>query len=214
MRRLPLLLLCSSLLPLAGCCSMARFFCGPDRSPWISVNFDTPEAAVATLLEAIRRDEPQIVYLSLAHEYRKRLGLDALLAQLAWVKLRQENPGLHVVGYAEVPPPTRLTDDGASFELTIEGTRVDVDVVRESLWEIRYRRPDGSLYEPGAVITSWVPYAKVDAIKDSDPDQSVLTIAPLRFAHEGVDSIPLEAIEHAALTRRWRVARIAVRQPQ
>ncbi|MCA8964329.1 MAG: hypothetical protein KDC48_05570 [Planctomycetes bacterium] len=214
MRRLPLLLLCSSMLPLGGCCSMARFFCGPDRTPWISVNFDTPERAVSTLLEAIRRDEPQIVYLSLADEYRRRLRLDAAAAQLAWARLREENPGLHVVGYAEVPPPTRLADDGASFELTIEGTRVDVEVVRESLWEIRYRRPDHSLGEDGAVITSWSPYAKVEALDNPDRDLSVLTVTPMRFEHEGVDAVPLEAIEHAALTRRWKVARISVRQPQ
>lgn len=214
MRPLPLLLLCSSMLPLQGCCSLARLFCGPDRSPWISVRYDTPERAVATLLEAIRRDEPQIVYLSLADEYRKRLGLDAAIAQLAWAKLREENPGLHVVGYAEVPPPTRLADNGATFELQIEGTRVDVEVVRESLWEIRYRRPDGSLGEQGNVIASWNPYAKVETLDDPDRDLSVLTVVPMRFEHEGVDAIGLEAIEHAALTRRWKVARIVVQQPE
>ena len=38
---LPALVLCA-LLPTGGCCSFARFFCGPDKTPWVSVDFDAP----------------------------------------------------------------------------------------------------------------------------------------------------------------------------
>lgn len=66
------------LLPLSGCCSLSRLFCGPDKSPWVPIDYSTPEATVRVLLEAIRRDEPSVVYESLAggillaHEARRR----------------------------------------------------------------------------------------------------------------------------------------------
>ena len=43
----------ASLLLLAstGCCDLALYFCGPDKSPWIDRNFDTPKATVATNTE-------------------------------------------------------------------------------------------------------------------------------------------------------------------
>ncbi len=207
--------LCAALaLPLPGCCSLARLFCGPDRTPWVSVRFDTPEQAVQTLLEAIRRDEPEVVYLSLADEYRRRLGLDNAIAQLAWARLREENPGLHVAGYATVPPPVRLVDDGATFELDVEGNRLVIDVVRQSFWEIRYRRANGTQGDDGAPIASWAPYATLTPVAGTDIETSELHLAPRRFEHEGLETLQLDQLEHVALTRRWKVASIRMPQPQ
>lgn len=213
MRLLLPLSLCVAMSSLSGCCSLARLFCGPDRSPWISVRYDTPENAVATLLEAIRRDEPQIVYLSLAEEFQRHLGLDAAIAQLAWAKLREENPGLHVVGYAEVPPPVRRADNGATFRLQIEGTTVEIDVVQQAMRRIRWSVPteDGRLTgDEGAMIASWNSYAKVEV---KDEDLSELTLAPIRFHHDGLDAVELSQIDEFTLTRVWKVSRLHVLQP-
>src|SRR5262245_30454488 len=84
------------LLPLSGCCTFARFFCGPDTTPWVSVRFETPRLAVQTLLEALRRDDPQIVYVSLSQRYLKELKVDLLTWDVAWPRIRDENAGLHV----------------------------------------------------------------------------------------------------------------------
>ena len=99
----PALVLCS-LLPTGGCCSFARFFCGPDKTPWVSVEFDAPESAVRTFLEALRRDDPDVLYLSLSDGYRQRLGIDLMAVNVAWERFREQNPGLHVAGRFEHGP--------------------------------------------------------------------------------------------------------------
>jgi hypothetical protein len=197
-------------LPAGGCCSLSRLFCGPDRSPWISERFDAPEHAVATLLEAIRRDAAEVVYLCLADSYRRRLGLDAMVARLAWQKVRDQNPGLHLAGYATVPAPRHRTETAASFTLDVEGTAIEVDVVQQSYWDVRYRRPDGSLGETGAAVASWVELGRVETVAAADTDRSRLVLQPLVFEHEGLDAVPIERIESACLARRWRVADLRV----
>ena len=196
-------------LPMTGCCSLARLFCGPDRSDWISVDYRTPELAVRTLLEAFRRDDPQIVYLSISNGFRKRLGVDALTAELAWPKIREQNPGLHLAGYAEVPTPTLRGLDRADVVLDIEGNRVELRLVRQSYWEVRYRRPGGGDGdEPAAVgrpIPSFVGFADVAFVEDADDDESKITIEPLTFQHYNLDEVPLANVEFAGLFRRWKV---------
>ena len=78
MRPLVLAFLSAVALPLGGCCSLAQAWCGPERSAWISVEWGTPELATRTLLEALRRDDPEIVYEALADEMRASLGIDGL----------------------------------------------------------------------------------------------------------------------------------------
>lgn len=198
------------LLPLGGCCSLARFFCGPDKTPWVSIDYGSPEAACATLLEALRRDDPEIVYRSLSLRYQRSLGIDKLSAELAWPKIREQNPGLHVAGYAKVPPAQRFGADRARIDLDVEGHPVRVELVRQALWELVYRRPNGSEGLGGAVLADWSKLARIEDLKDPDDPQqfaerSQIWIAPLEFGHDNLDRVPLEAIEHVALTHRWKV---------
>lgn len=208
------MLLVAGLLPLGGCCSLARLFCGPDRSQWISVRFDSPEHTVATLLEALRRDDPEVVYLCLADRYRQDLGLDGQTVKLAWQKVREAAPGLFLVGYAELPAPALRTPLLARFELLVEGHRLDVELACEAYWEVRYRRSDGSAGEFGRPAADWGSYATVANLSDDEHDRSELRLGPLRFDHEGVDAVPVEAIEQALLARRWKVVAIQQREPQ
>ena len=133
MRVASLSLLLLLLLPLHGCCSMARLFCGPDRTKWVPVDHASPEAAVRTLLEALRRDDPEMVYLSLSTAYQQRLHLDHATAQLAWARFTEANPGLHVAGYAKVPAAVRHGADRASMSLSIEGHELRVHLVRSTV---------------------------------------------------------------------------------
>lgn len=208
MRRGVAIVLLTGLAPLGGCCSMARLFCGPDRSAWISVRFDGPEQTVGTLLEALRRDDPETVYLCLADRYRRTLGLDGQTVKLAWQKVREAAPGLFLVGYAELPAPALRTPQEARFELLVEGYRLDVALACEPYWEVRYRRPDGSLGEFGRPAADWASYATVANLSDDEHDRSELRLGPLRFDHEGVDAVPAEAVEQAILARRWKVVAI------
>src|SRR5688572_13889449 len=109
------LLLFALVLPLSGCCSLARFFCGPDTTPWVSVRFETPRLAVMTLLEALRRDDPEIVYVSFSQRYQRHHAIDVTTFKILWPRIREENQGLlFLAGYAQVPEPSRLGPDHAS----------------------------------------------------------------------------------------------------
>ena len=119
-------------LPLAGCCTIARGLCGPDRTPWVQVDFATPEATARTFLEALRRDDPDVVYRCLSHECRKRMGIDGLAAQLAWTEVRRQHPYLHVAGYATVPAAERLAADRARVQRDVVGAAVVVELVRQA----------------------------------------------------------------------------------
>lgn len=219
MRVLPALAAAAALSPLSGCCSLARLFCGPDRSEWVQIDYSTPANTVRVLLEAIRRDNPQIVYETLADEFRARLKLDSTSAQVAWQQLKDQTPGLHLVGYAEVPAPVRWADDGATFVLDVEGRSLRIDLVRESYWELAYRRPpeptsagapppQGTLGEARRRLVSWNTLARIEPIDDPDHDRSRIVLEPVAFEHDGMVEVPLESIERVALVRRWKVANL------
>ncbi|MEO6595824.1 MAG: hypothetical protein ABIP94_13820 [Planctomycetota bacterium] len=172
-----------------------------------------------TLLEAIRRDEPEVVYLCLSPDYRSRLGVDGQTVQLVWQRIREENPGLHVVGYATVPEPTMHGTDHATVTLDVEGNLVDIEVVRQLYWELRYRRTaammgqeqDGPPGEVGEPISSFVGFARIETVGKTE--RSRVLVNPLTFYHDGIDAVPLEALEHIALTQRWKVADLRLRAP-
>lgn len=207
-----------ALLPLGGCCSLARFFCGPDKTPWISVDYATPEKACATLLEALRRDDPEVVYQSLSLGYQRRYGLDHASAQVFWPRFREQNPGLHVVGYATVPAARFFGPDRARIELDVEGHHVQVDLARQALWEVDYRRPNGTLGSGGSILLTWSQVARIENLKDpldaaSYAERSQLWIAPLEFGHDNIDQLPLDAIERVALSHKWKVDALLVGTP-
>jgi hypothetical protein len=198
-------------LPLGGCCSFARFFCGPDRTPWISVDYTSPEDAVRTMLEALRRDDPDIVYESLSDGYRQRHGLDLMSVQVFWERFRDANPGLHVAGYAKVPTAERPAADRAVVRLEIEGHRLEVQLVRQDSWLVRYARPQvpgGEPTPPGKAshrIESFAGFVRVEADGDPEDEQSRVLVAPLRVRHAGVE-LTTDAIEAVALQRVWKIA--------
>jgi hypothetical protein len=211
MRPTPLSLLLCSALPLSGCCSLSRLFCGPDDSPWISQRLDTPQRTVQTFFEAIRRDEPEAIWLCLGESYRRRLGLDSMTLRLAWERIRDQNPGLHVAGYTQVAVPRLVGEDRAAVTVDVVGTLVDIDLERQAYWEVRYRREDGTAGEHGAPIESFAPFARVELAGPMGADESRLSFEPIVFRHDGVDRVPLSAIEQAGLSRVWKISDIRQR---
>ncbi len=59
-------------LPAPGCCTLARLFCGPDDSEWVQIDYKTAPAALATFMEAIRRDDCRVIYDSLGEALKRR----------------------------------------------------------------------------------------------------------------------------------------------
>ncbi|MGC6486204.1 MAG: hypothetical protein ACON4Z_01035 [Planctomycetota bacterium] len=210
-------LLSLAILPLQGCCSVARAWCGPDETPWVSVDFRTPELATRTLLEALRRDDPGVVYDALADDLREQLGLDGLTVELAWPKIRAQYPYLHVAGYAAVPPAA-TAPDGASARVvvTLEGRRLALELVRQTYWELRYRRPGAELSAAqrdarvGRRITSPEEVVTVELDLEADDDRSLVALRPQVVAHFGVDEIPAANVDSVAVFHAWKVRRLSL----
>jgi len=212
MRPLALAFLSAVALPLGGCCSLAQAWCGPERSAWISVDWGTPELATQTLLEALRRDDPEVVYEALADEMRGSLGVDGLAVELAWSKIKAQYPYLHVAGYADVPAasygPNR---DSAYVTVEVGGLGLRIGLVREAYWELRYRRPGPDLTPQQRDARVGRKLAKLDGAvtialdEDAEDDRSLVSLTPQSATHFGVDTIPVENVDAVGVFHVWKV---------
>ncbi len=192
-------------LPAGGCCSMARLFCGPDKTPWVPIDFSTPEKSVRTLLEALRRDDPERVYECLSHRYRDELKIDNGLTQLAWPKIREQNPGLHVAGYAEVPAATRIDADRARIELNVEGYPLVLELVRQRSWQVQWQRDGGPELAKGEVVPT---FTKVASGK-SDEDGRVQMQITLDLKTSADPDELLRDLQRGGLFAEWKVDRMS-----
>lgn len=212
MRPLALSLLCVSALPLAGCCSIARAWCGPDKSPWISVEFRTPELATRTLLEALRRDEPEVVYDALSDDLRNELGINGMALELAWTRIKEQYPYLHVAGYADVPAAA-ISPKGttATITVTVEGNPLEVGLVRQTYWELRYQRPGEDLTPEqrdarvGRRLDNLAGTVEIQIDAEAEDDRSFVSLKPQSAAHFGVDEIPVANVDSLGVFHAWKV---------
>lgn len=214
-----LLLAC---LPLPGCCTLARFFCGPDTSPWVPIEYGSPRATLATFLEAVRRDDPDRVYQCLSAGYIARRDLDTMLVNAFWERLRADVPGLHMLGYAAIPDrPLREQDHGVTYAIEVEGRTLEIDLVRETYWHVRYHNPDGTQTTPGATLegdtlNGAVQISPAGPDDKPDPDerpQSRITLArPLLVPHGGRETLRLDDVDEIKFGREWKIANF--RAPQ
>lgn len=208
-RRAQTLLLLALALPHAGCCGVARWLCGPDASDWVSVSFLTSDEAVRTFLEAIRRDQPDVVSLSLSQDFKARNRLDGMTARLAFQQLKEQNPGLHVAGYATVPPSEDLGPTRRGYRLEVHGYELELEVVRTAYWSVTYERERGR-GEAGAYVGSLQETVTIEAAEDGTGQ--VLRLAPLTFPLVGFEAIRPEQVIRAEAGHEWKVDRLEVRE--
>jgi hypothetical protein len=199
-------------LPAPSCCSLARLWCGPDRTPWVSIDYSSPEAAVRTLLEALRRDDPNVVYRSTSAAYRAHLGLDLGTLLVAWPQVREQNRGLHLAGYAEL---LRVVDTGpgrARAELLAEGYRLDVDVVRQRQFEVRYPLASGARGEKGHALESFAGALEFVPHGDEANGEVVLQLrtAPFRLASPPTP----DDVTFAGVYADWKVGNVKLLAPE
>lgn len=206
------------LLPTGGCCSLARLFCGPDRSPWVSVSYRTAEETLRTFLEALRRDDREQVYLCLSPGFKAKNGLTSVSSNAAWEKLTEQVPHLHMAGYAEVPAaPARATDGGVSYELDVHGYRLVVDLARTTRQLVRYRDREGRLHEPSAVVEDslnglvGVKGEGVDVDEVPQSRVSILDFAMLT-SHPYDAELRVDQIDAIGFVREWKIANLVLPQ--
>ena len=205
--------------PAGGCCTAARLFCGPDRTPWVPIEHDTPNATLATFLEAVRRDAPDVIYGCLSAGFRRQHELDGMVVAAAWDKLREETRGLHLLGYAQTPgKPASQDAANAAFELEVEGYSVRIDLVRETYWELRYRGADGRIRETSSLlddsaVASTVRVAAAPPDPVDDLPQAEVALAPRVAMHPGSAALDAKSVERLAMGREWKIANLRIREP-
>ncbi|MBK8101269.1 MAG: hypothetical protein IPK26_29660 [Planctomycetes bacterium] len=200
-------LLLLSVLPAGGCCTLSRLFCGPDSSPWVPIAFGTPQQAMTTFLEAIRRDDVAVAYQCLAEEFKQQQGVDGLGVAFAWEQVKNRTTGLHLLGYADPGQPLPIDPSRCRFEFSVHGVQLRVALVRQNYWDVRYRRPDGSQGTTGAYVSSL--HGLLHATTpDNQQDRSRLTFEPVAFDHDGMATATVEQIDAVAFGRDWKIASI------
>ena len=190
----------------SGCCGIASYFCGPDKSAWVTRDYRTPEAALATFLEAIRRDHLVTVHECLSEAAKSRYGLLGVVeSTIAWQELRKQVPGLHMVGEAEIERRAAEADGRIRFELAVAGRKFQMRLRAQPFWEIAYvaggeMRRKGRFVEPRAL-------AKAVLIKvDPDTEETVLDV---HLDDPLVPPVPLGEVCEVRVGSMWKVDEIA-----
>ena len=199
-------MLLSALLPLpaAGCCNLAMLWCGPDTSQWVSESYDSPEAAVRTFMEAVRRDNPRVICEALSPQYKAQLGIPGCFeAAVAWKRIADQTPGAHLLGTAEVSAPTALSDGRVGYQLEVAGYRIEVLARRIGRIGIRYRFEGADDEYAEDFVPSLTPFIGLDR-EDLDPR------AKLEFDIPGglellPDAVSARDITQVIATYEWRI---------
>jgi hypothetical protein len=101
----------------------------------VQIDFRTPRAGLATFMEAVRRDDCQVIYDTLAETFKQQQSLGLFEGCVFWERLKEEQSGLHLLGYAEVTELESLPGR-AAYELEYSGYRFRVELVEQQLWTI------------------------------------------------------------------------------
>ena len=201
--RLVSLLAMAAIAPAPGCCGLARYFCGPDESVWVQESYGTPEQAVATFREAVRRADAEILQRCLGEAFKRRTGLVGVLeAELAWRKIEDEVPGLHVLGYASIQSIEITAPDRAVARLALDGNRVELGLVRQPYWEVRWNPTEDieDLERDGRYVST----AREILGTGASPDGLGTSIS-LRIPTLGGTIDRADQVEFAGFGQEWKI---------
>lgn len=178
---------------LPGCCSLARLFCGPDRSGWVSEAYSTPIEAVRTVREAIRRADTRTIFRALSEGFKQRSGMrGSIETDIAWSRMQEQHGGLHLLGYADVADAEPLEDGRVCFELTASGHRIRMVFVRQPYWEIAH----GDDRIEGRFVPTVAGFARLHADPDEDTVQLSIVLPPIGGADLGIADIRRASVGH------------------
>jgi hypothetical protein len=206
---LPLLLAVPLSSGLSSCCDLASLWCGPDRSRWVDRTFRTPESAVDTFLESARRDDAETAWRCLSRGFKERSGLtNRIAAEVAWQKLREDNPALHLLGDAQRTGTTMVNPDRARVALTVHGRALEIELVRFPFVFLAYRDPeDGATIPTSKVLPGSL--ASVLRLPDGETRDDVQISFRLEDLPEGLDPADVEL---ASAGHEWRIDQVTPRE--
>lgn len=140
------------LVPLSSCCSISQgltaIFCGTNTDPFVEKSWITPDAARQTLLGAISRDDPTTIYECLGPDLKERMGVGEVEVVIAWRKIQEQVPGIHIADQAKVSEPIfdepdlePLKRTRVRYLLELPSTRIEVALRRHDYWRVVSQGP-------------------------------------------------------------------------
>ncbi len=177
---------------------MARLFCGPDRSTWVSESYETPSRTLATFMESLRRADRQTLLRCLSEPLKAREGgIGTLGIEVIWDRLSKQTVGIHLLGTANVEGPTHLDEGRVAYILRVSGHALRVELLRQTYWECRWTDASDpeDVYADGA-------FASPDAQLRTDADGKIR----IDVSMTPTDAPPsLGAITFAGMGSAWKV---------
>ena len=109
------------------------------------------------------RDDRDTIYEALSEGFKERLGVDRMKMELAWPKIKESTPGIHIADQATV---TSVGGDerSAQFELGLPMTRIRVRLVRQAYHSVR-SMDEGRIEDDGEVIPRLDRVVRIDKHK-------------------------------------------------
>src|SRR5690606_1060088 len=156
--------------------------------------------------EAIRRADTVAITRCLSEDFKQQTGVRGVLeTALVWQRLREEVPGIHLLGYAEVSERRPLGPGRCEYELEIAGRRLTVRLIRQPYWELAWiYDPD----DPDDLEPRGEPLTDLGSVLDTrlDEDEGTTDVA-IRLPPIDVP-VELDRIQRAAVGFEWKVQRI------
>ncbi|MEY2981851.1 MAG: hypothetical protein RL562_2078 [Planctomycetota bacterium] len=204
--RLVSLVAIAAIVSAPGCCGVARYFCGPDDTAWVQERYDTPSHAVATFREAVRRADAETLQRCLGEGFKRRTGLVGVLeAELAWRRITDEVPGLHVLGYATIDVIRRVDETRAVAQLSLDGTRIELGLQRQPYWEVRWTPTD----DPEDIERDGRYVGAVGDVVSVEPSPGGLgTTVSIRVPDLDVTIDQPRQVEFAGFGQEWKIESI------
>lgn len=183
---------------LTSCC----FLCGGDTKPLVPVAWDEPRQALETLLVAIENDDARRIYESLGPSLKKEQGIDGMAFAVAWEKLRQEQPYLHVAGRASVIRMKQVSPRERLYLMGVHGQRFTIQLEELSYWQVLLQDED-ELTRLGAYLS---PTLFEKSILSVSPDEGRILV---EFKNDELFGIRKSDIRGLRLATEWKVRAFA-----
>ena len=202
-RGMAALALAGGILPMTGCCTLFELFCGPDESDWVSEDYRTPDRALATFLEALRRDNSTVLYRCLSESMKSEFQIPSYAVfAVGWERVKSQVTGFHLLAGATISGPEPLDPGRVRFELERSGYRFEAWLVQQSAWEVAYV-DEGDLVEYGEFVPSLAPHLSLRSAGDG-----LFRVRTESNGDLGIDALSMDRIQRAGIVRDWRIARI------
>ncbi|MCB9917477.1 MAG: hypothetical protein H6832_03650 [Planctomycetes bacterium] len=195
------------LLPLQSCCTIFGLFGCGTGIPITDITWNSPDATIHTLLTAIRASDTKVIYEAMSEDFKRAYGIDGVGFAIAWERLSDRVPGLHLAGDAEIVERGPVLDAQGNavsgrerFRLSSHGYGFDVEVGRYAYWDVGAADPDSGETRVIGSYTDRLDGCVIDEIKG---------LIDARIRSPELVGLSDETFRYLEIGWTWKVLRLA-----